>query len=472
MAFPKNKTGYVITRSRSAGTYFTSSAAYDRPDWVALTEATVYSSPDHAHGAVKHLWRNGAFAAAVIPLEELVNMELEMPPQEDDKEDQNSEMVAVDQTPDDEVDIEMQAGDDDVDDTVDDEIDGVVDGDEIPSDVIPTDVEQEEHGRFHKGQVVKWKGRPGQKFAISVPNAQDNLVGIYDDSTDKVKMVPANELSVENEEDTMLGQHLQAAAGMENNERSFMSPEESRMMGGKKRLGKMAVGEDVKVGSYVVPKIGPHKGVKHKVIHVHDDKSMNIKPEGVKAKDNKYRLGAVKATRDQVDLHEDTFKMPKKGDEPAQPTPNDTTAATMKQPKAELIKYDDPAETADKPETDLWYATAKEHDEVFNVPQEIKTRLKRVIDDFMKAAEADDMDNDVRGSFELTAAGALQQLLDDLEVGTVEGVKQAQIHMASYMNPITSHIPAEVAKFIMYGGRKPTLKNYFDVKWDQMRGVK
>ncbi|TFH08901.1 MAG: hypothetical protein E4H14_05540 [Candidatus Thorarchaeota archaeon] len=442
MAFPKNKTGYVITRSRSAGTYFTSSAAYDRPDWVQLTEATVYASPELAQSAAKHLWRNGAFAASVVPLQELVNMELELPPQEDGKErdDQDSEMVAVKQNPEDELDGELRTGDVDGDDidgedidgeeVIDDEIDGVVDGDETPSDVIPTDAGQDED-----------------------PEAELSL-------------------DVEQEEDTMLGQHLKSAAGMENNERSFMSPEESKMMGGKRRLGKMAV-ETHKVGSKVIPHIGPHKGVPHEVIHVHDDGTMNIRPIGLSARNTKYRLGAVRAKADQVKLHEETvFKMPPKGDDPAQPTENKTTVTTMKVPKSEIIKYDDPAETADKPETDLCYATAHEHDETFNVPQEIKSRLKAVIDDFVTAAEADECHDDVRGSFELTAASALQQILDDLDQGTVEGVKQAQIHMASYMNPITSHIPAEVAKFIMYGGRKSSLKNYFDVKWEQMRGVK
>lgn len=48
------------------------------------------------------------------------------------------------------------------------------------------------------------------------------------------------------------------------------------------------------VGHTVTPKIGPHKGTKHTVIHVHPDGSYNIKPD-VHASLNKYRQGATRA---------------------------------------------------------------------------------------------------------------------------------------------------------------------------------
>jgi hypothetical protein len=55
-----------------------------------------------------------------------------------------------------------------------------------------------------------------------------------------------------------------------------------------------------KVGDFVVPNIGPHKGLKHKVIHVHSDGKINIKPEGLTATKIKYRQGAVTAESHQV----------------------------------------------------------------------------------------------------------------------------------------------------------------------------
>mgnify|MGYP001609612098 CR=1 FL=1 len=48
------------------------------------------------------------------------------------------------------------------------------------------------------------------------------------------------------------------------------------------------------IGSTVKPKIGPHKGTNHTVIHVHADGSYNIKPE-VHVSSNRYRQGAARA---------------------------------------------------------------------------------------------------------------------------------------------------------------------------------
>ena len=46
-------------------------------------------------------------------------------------------------------------------------------------------------------------------------------------------------------------------------------------------------------GDIVIPNKGPHKGEKHKVIHVNDDGTVNIQP--ISSKKVQYRLGAVKA---------------------------------------------------------------------------------------------------------------------------------------------------------------------------------
>jgi len=72
-----------------------------------------------------------------------------------------------------------------------------------------------------------------------------------------------------------------------------------------------------KTGDIVVPNKGEHKGQKHKVIHVFDDGSMNIQPVGLKAKDIKYRQGAVKAKPEDIELPTNDFsdiKGPKPGD--------------------------------------------------------------------------------------------------------------------------------------------------------------
>lgn len=60
--------------------------------------------------------------------------------------------------------------------------------------------------------------------------------------------------------------------------------------------------EGFKVGDLVVPTIGPHKFQQHRVIHVHDDGSVNITPTNA-FPNNKYKLGAVRAKPYQLVSH-------------------------------------------------------------------------------------------------------------------------------------------------------------------------
>jgi len=56
-----------------------------------------------------------------------------------------------------------------------------------------------------------------------------------------------------------------------------------------------------KIGDRVVPKIGPHKGEMHRVIHVHPTGHLNITPENSgHGRKNRYHLGAAKAHPDDV----------------------------------------------------------------------------------------------------------------------------------------------------------------------------
>jgi len=60
----------------------------------------------------------------------------------------------------------------------------------------------------------------------------------------------------------------------------------------------------VKVGSIVIPKAGPHKGIKHRVIHVNGPK-INIKPILPKISMNRYKLGAASTTTNMVDIYQE-----------------------------------------------------------------------------------------------------------------------------------------------------------------------
>lgn len=372
MASTKKHEGYVITRSKSLTEYFTSSTAYDRPQWVPLSEATVYSTPDIAQQAAKKLWINGSFAAKVQSLNELMGMDIDMG-------DETEVPVDAAAPADDEMIAAKQAS---------------VPGEEDMQGVCPEcDCEPCECDDAALADGEPTDQLPGEEMPIG-----DDLP-------------PEEELHLggrEQEEDSLLGQHLKAAAGMESEETARLHPEEVKMLG-KKRM----------------------------------------------------------------DMKEAEFKMPTRpGNDPAKPDENKTTIPNLPADRvAKEIDLDDPTSKADRPDTDLTNATAHEHEDKVNVPAEIKSQLKAVVDDFNKAAKDNNGVNDTRGSFAMTAAAALQQLHDDLSLGTTAGIKQAQIHMSSYMNPITSHIPADVVNFIVRGGRKTTLKDLFAVKWDKVRGV-
>lgn len=360
------RAGYVIVPFRTAKQYFTASSAYDRPRWVDLTEASVFLTPELAQSAVKKLWTGGAISAKVIPLSELARLDMEMPDEEMDG-------------------IEEPAGDEMVADRQGNEMGDEMRGTCSDCDCDPCECDGEQDG----------------DIGLDGGDVLDDKLG--DELGDKLD----RKASFQDEEDSLLAQHLRAESGMEGEETARLHPKELAMLG-KKR----------------------------------------------------------------VDMKE-AFKVPQRpGNDPAKPTENKTTVANMTDPKSKQVDFADPVGKEDKPTTDLTYATAHPHSDAVKVPTEIKSQLKAVVDQFAKEAKDKEFVDDNQGSFALTAAAALQQLLDDLETGTVEGIKQAQIHMTSFMNPITQHIPADVVTFIARGGRKPTLKDLFGVKWDNKRGDK
>jgi hypothetical protein len=71
------KKGYVIAKNRVESYYFTASGSYDYPDYVPISEATVYHTPEAAEKAAAKLWKHGSYRAAVIPLDELFDAKLD-----------------------------------------------------------------------------------------------------------------------------------------------------------------------------------------------------------------------------------------------------------------------------------------------------------------------------------------------------------------------------------------------------------
>jgi len=67
--------------------------------------------------------------------------------------------------------------------------------------------------------------------------------------------------------------------------------------------GKKPVEQKTRVakGSMVIPNVGPHKGQRHKVSHIHEDGTMTIIPWDIHPSKSQYRMGAAKASPHQVE---------------------------------------------------------------------------------------------------------------------------------------------------------------------------
>lgn len=163
----------------------------------------------------------------------------------------------------------------------------------------------------------------------------------------------------------------------------------------------------------------------------------------------------------------ESFVMPAK---PQADQPGDGNKDTVLDVKgAEKIKFKNPAHKDSDPAEP---SVADGSEDKIKVPADVMSDLKAVIDEFKTAAEQSVTRDDAKASFCMTVADAFAQLHDDLSQGTVAGVKMAQVHMTSYMNPITAHLPNSVQKFIFMGGKKPTLKDLFDDKRASQKAMK
>lgn len=134
--------------------------------------------------------------------------------------------------------------------------------------------------------------------------------------------------------------------------------------------------------------------------------------------------------------------------------------------KATNIQVKDPFDDeTDKEEMDRLRTYAEPFDEQVKVPAEYLKALKDRVDEFRHCADFNATGrDDQRGSFCLTVADALQTLHDDLALGTVAGLRQASIDLDKFMGPIYQHVPREVMIFIRNGGKRPGLKDLFDLK--------
>lgn len=152
----------------------------------------------------------------------------------------------------------------------------------------------------------------------------------------------------------------------------------------------------------------------------------------------------------------------------AKPDENNKTALDGK--KAEVIKFNQ--DNRNDRDTNFSKDIEPLHHEV-KVPASVLRAIKASIETFNDAADFNNGRDDSLASHALTVASALETIRDCLELGTHDGLRQAQIKFTSFMNPITSNFPPEVADYLLKFGRQPSsLKNAFYDKWETKRTQK
>jgi hypothetical protein len=345
-----SKQGYLIARNRQIGAFFTTASAYDRPRWVALDEATKYMSVDMAQAALKKLLGYGAFEARLVPIQEVISLELP----DDAPADPAGDLPPTDALP--------------------------PEGDLSPEDQMPGDDPMDDQGMVadNSGDVC-----PGCQHEPCTCEQHDDDLG--DDVSD--------ETDIDAEVDELL------------NRGEF----EGRDIAKRKAL-------DDELSDQV---------------QFRESATMPAKPALNGRADNKNTVDSAK--------------------------------------KPEKVKFKDDLRNADaapgKSEPNVG-----DDSEKVNVPASVLSALQKVSSEMTAEANKYKERDDARSSFCMTVAAAMDTLKMHLSTGTVDGVKQAQIQLGTMMSPITQHIPDDVKKYIHTGGRKPSLKDMFSVKWEAKRG--
>jgi hypothetical protein len=100
-------------------------------------------------------------------------------------------------------------------------------------------------------------------------------------------------------------------------------------------------------------------------------------------------------------------------------------------------------------------------DSKIKVPAKMKTKLREVIAQLEKDFERAAVQDKNATGFYPTAIEVFQALLDDLEEGTVDSMKRAQITVGKLSDVFLHKIPADVLLFISKGGESRALKDIF-----------
>jgi len=104
---------------------------------------------------------------------------------------------------------------------------------------------------------------------------------------------------------------------------------------------------------------------------------------------------------------------------------------------------------------------APRDERTITVPAEVKKVLKTEIDELKKASAEFKSRDEARADFYNDTATALENILNCLNMGTVDEMKKAQVFMSSLMGPMVQRIPDVAYEFLVRGGEPKTLKTLF-----------
>lgn len=409
----------MIVENRMEIAFFTASSAYDKPNWTSLKEATIYPTADLADKALKKLLKNGAYSAKLI---EASSMEFEFP---DNGPNKNQDPIT--QT-DDELDDEKLDG-----------VDLNSLGDEMTAGQLSGDPEEDLNIEDDDIEMGDEFDQPEDEFAPD----EDEF------GTDEQSIGPDDEFR-----------------GKEDNEQAI-SPIELKLMKG--RRTRMPNGNGpVRESEYTKP-------LKNTLADIPlSTTKQRVKNPGQQGK-RKLTDAEVRDMRTMAKKGISREAIYKKYDCCVEKSINDILNY-----KSRLSPACDIKEGIDTKVTKIKFKQDNRNDRDTNfsqdieplykdlkVPKNVMRALKASIKLYDDAADFNNARDDSEASLALTIADALRTIQDCLSQGTQEGLKQAQIKITTFMNPITTNFPTEVIDYLYKAGRQPaSLKNIFYDKWD------
>ena len=139
----------------------------------------------------------------------------------------------------------------------------------------------------------------------------------------------------------------------------------------------------------------------------------------------------------------------------------------VKKGKTEIHPQDETTAKAKKKFVPFKKALKEESETTVTIPNDIKSSLKKKIkelkdeSDKLQKLSQPSSEDQFTANFHADVARAFETLLDCLEQGTFEGMQSAQVHVTSWMGPIVQQLPADVYKYVVYGGAPRKLRDLY-----------